>query len=75
MSKKKILFVVSDFYHNGAQREMYEFDNALNKDKFEVTILSLIGLNSRADLPDYFYEKHLHLGSKVLFFFFFLNAT
>lgn len=67
MSKKKILFVVSDFCHNGAQREMYEFDNALNKDKFEVTILSLIGLNSRADLPDYFYEKHLHLGSKVLF--------
>ncbi len=67
MSKKKILFVVSDFYHNGAQREMYEFDSALDKDKFEVTILSLIGLNTRLDLPDYFYEKHLHLGTKILF--------
>jgi glycosyltransferase involved in cell wall biosynthesis len=68
MVKKKILFVVSDFYHNGAQREMYEFDNALDKDKFEVTILSLIGLNTRVDLPDYFYEKHLQMDSKVLFF-------
>ena len=67
MNKKKILFVVSDFYHNGAQREMYEFDCALDKDKFEITILSQLGLNTRADLPDYFYEKHLHLGSKVLF--------
>jgi glycosyltransferase involved in cell wall biosynthesis len=67
MSKKKILFVVSDFYHNGAQREMYEFDCALDKAKFEVTILSLTGLNTRLDLPDYFYEKHLQLGSEVLF--------
>ncbi|MCP2029180.1 glycosyltransferase involved in cell wall biosynthesis [Flavobacterium sp. HSC-32F16] len=68
MSKKKILFVVSDFYHNGAQREMYELDCALNKNKFEVTLLSLIDLNTRQDLPDYFYEKHLRLGSKILFY-------
>ncbi|PWB18336.1 glycosyltransferase family 1 protein [Flavobacterium sp. HTF] len=67
MNKKKILFVVSDFYHNGAQREMYEFDYALDKTKFEVTILCLIGLNTRPDLPDYFYEKHLELGSRILF--------
>ncbi|UTN04611.1 hypothetical protein L0669_01610 [Flavobacterium bizetiae] len=67
MSKKKILFIVSDFYHNGAQREMYEFDSALNKDKFELTILSLVELNTRLDLPDYFYEKHLCLGTKILF--------
>lgn len=74
MIKKKILFVVSDFYHNGAQREMYEFDCALDKDKFEVTILSLIGLNTRLDLPDYFYEKHLDLGSKVFFLKDFVTA-
>ncbi|OUL63021.1 glycosyltransferase family 1 protein [Flavobacterium sp. AJR] len=67
MSKKKILFVVSDFYHNGAQREMYEFDNALDKDKFKVTILSLADLNLRLDLPDYFYERHLSLGTEILF--------
>lgn len=68
MSKKKILFVVSDFYHNGAQREMYEFDSALDKDKFEVTLLSLTELNIRLDLPDYFHEKHLSLGTEILFF-------
>jgi glycosyltransferase involved in cell wall biosynthesis len=68
MVKKKLLFIVSDFYHNGAQREMYEFDNALDKNKFEVTILSLIGLNTRIDLTDYFYEKHLEMNSKIIFF-------
>lgn len=67
MSKKKVLFVVSDFFHNGAQREMYEFDCALNKDKFDVSIMSITGLNTRQDLPDYFYEKHLSLNSKVHF--------
>lgn len=67
MNKKKILFVVSDFYHNGAQREMYELDSALKKEKFETTILSLIGLNTRPDLPDFFYEKHLQLGSQIFF--------
>ena len=66
-NKKRILFIVSDFYHNGAQREMYEFDCALDKDKFEVTILSLTELNIRLDLPDYFYQKHLDLGTKILF--------
>lgn len=59
--------MVSDFYHNGAQREMYEFDYALDKTKFEISILSLIELNTRKDLPDFFYEKHLQLGSEILF--------
>lgn len=67
MGKKKILFIVSDFYHNGAQREMYEIDAALDKEKIEVSILSLVGLNTRTDLPDYFYEKHISQESKVLF--------
>jgi len=65
--KKKILFIVSDFYHNGAQREMYEFDRALDKNKFEVSIVSLTELNTRLDLPDYFYQKHIDLGTKILF--------
>ncbi|MNL00923.1 hypothetical protein D3C87_1213710 [compost metagenome] len=46
---------------------MYEFDYALDKTKFEVSILSLIELNTRKDLPDFFYEKHLELGSEILF--------
>ncbi|CAI2765399.1 glycosyltransferase family protein [Flavobacterium collinsii] len=67
MNKIKIIFLVSDFYHNGAQREMYEFDTSLDRSKFDITILSLTPLNTRADLTDYFYEKHLELGSKVIF--------
>lgn len=68
MTKKKILFIVTNFHHNGAQREMYEFDLALDKNKFEITILSLLELNTRIDLPDYFYDRHLSLGTKIIFF-------
>lgn len=68
MSKKEILFIVTNFHHNGAQREMYEFDLALDKNKFQVTILSLLELNTRIDLPDYFYHRHLNLGTKIIFF-------
>ncbi len=67
MDKKKVLFVVSDFFQHGAQREMYEIDKALNKDRFQVALLSLAPLNSRADIFDYYYQKHLELNSKIIF--------
>ena len=68
MDKKKILFVVSDFFQHGAQREMYEIDKALDKEMFEVTLISIAPLNSRVDLYDYYYQKHLDLGTKIIFF-------
>ena len=41
MEKTKILFVVAGFYRAGAERFAYEIDRALDKNKFELTILSL----------------------------------
>jgi len=63
----KILFVVADFWQAGAQRYAYEVDLALNKNKFEVHILSYRDLNSSKYYTDYYYEKHIKLGSKIHF--------
>jgi glycosyltransferase involved in cell wall biosynthesis len=66
-AKKKILFVVSEFYQAGTQRFTYEIDRALNKDRFEVSILCLLPLGSSAFFKDYYYEKHQEIGTKVFF--------
>ncbi len=65
--KTKVLFVVSDFYHGGAQREMYEIDCALNKTNLEVYILCLHSLNRSDYFSDFFYEKHIKLATRVVF--------
>ncbi len=65
--KTKALFVVSDFYHGGAQREMYEIDCALNKANLEVAILCLYGLDSSNHFSDFFYEKHIKLETRIVF--------
>lgn len=65
--KIKVLFVVMDFYQAGAQRFMYEVDSALDKTKFEVHILSNWSLNVSKDFSDYYYKKHIELGSRIYF--------
>ena len=66
--KNKVLFVVSCFYHGGAEREMYELDCALDRTKIEPTILCLSELNDSKHFQDYFYEKHINNGTKIHFF-------
>lgn len=65
--KSKILFIVSDFYHGGAQREMFELDNVIDKNKVEVNILCLSNLKSSKDFSDFFYQKHLDLNTQIYF--------
>jgi len=65
--KKRILFVVSEFYQAGTQRFTYEVDRALNKDLFEVELLCLLPLHANPHFTDYYFEKHLALGTKVHF--------
>lgn len=65
--KNKTLFIVSDFYHGGAQREMYEIDCTLNKSNTDVSILSLKDLNQSAQFSDHFYNKHLEKNTNVYF--------
>ncbi len=66
-NKVKILFVVSEFYQAGTQRFTYELDRALDKNKFEVEILSILPLNSSERFLDYYYDKHRELGTKIHF--------
>jgi len=68
MNKIKLLFVVQGFSRAGAERFMYEIDRALNKEKYEVTILCLVKkdkINSKW-FP-YYKDKHLELGTKIVF--------
>jgi glycosyltransferase involved in cell wall biosynthesis len=68
MTKKiKVLFVVMDFWQAGAERFAYEVDSSLNKDRFDVTILSIRGLNTSKDFEDYYYTRHKALGSNIIF--------
>jgi glycosyltransferase involved in cell wall biosynthesis len=67
VNKTKILFVVSEFYQAGTQRFTYELDQALNKELFSVEILCLLPLNSSDRFSDYYYKKHLELGTKIYF--------
>ena len=66
-NKVKVLFVVSEFYQAGTERFTYELDRALNKNQFEVEILCLIPLNASQRFTDYYYSKHIELGTKVHF--------
>ena len=66
-NKTKILFVVSEFYQAGTERFTYELDRALNKNLFYVEILCLIPLNSSTRFSDYYFSKHIELGTKIHF--------
>ncbi|MDD7885189.1 hypothetical protein [Flavivirga sp. 57AJ16] len=65
--KTKVLFLVSDFYHGGAQREMFELDSVIDKTSVDVSILCLSGLNNSEYFTDFFYEKHLDIKTTVFF--------
>jgi glycosyltransferase involved in cell wall biosynthesis len=66
--KTKVLFIVSAFYQAGAERYTYELNRAIDKSKFEVEILSIANLNASERFEDYYYSKHLALGTKIFFF-------
>jgi len=66
-NKIKVLFIVSEFYQAGTERFTYELDRALNKDLFSIEILCLIPLNSSKRFSDYYFQKHINLGTKIHF--------
>ena len=68
MGKIKILFIVSEFYQSGTSRFTYEINKALNKEKFEVSFLSLTPLNNSDLWDDYYHEKHKELDSEIYYF-------
>jgi glycosyltransferase involved in cell wall biosynthesis len=68
MKKIKVLFIVSEFYQAGTQRFAFEVDRALNKNLFDVEILSILPLKNNIRLKDYYFKKHIDLGTKIRFF-------
>lgn len=67
-AKLDILFVVSEFWQAGTQRFTYEVASTINRQLFNLTILSLRPLESNKNWADYYYEKHVALGDKIIFF-------
>ena len=65
--KVKVLFVVSEFWQAGTQRFTFELDRALDKKCFNVSILSILPLTTNEYFDDYYYDKHLALGSTIYF--------
>ncbi len=76
MSKKKILFVVGDFFQAGAERYAYEIDKALDKEIFEVTILCR---NTKEIVNNawkrYYDKKHEKLGSDIIYMDAYMNKN
>lgn len=66
-NKKKILFITSEFWQGGAQRHLFEIDKALSDQKYFKSILSLRDLQSDIQWSDYYYAKHLELGTEINF--------
>lgn len=65
--KIKVLIVVMDFWQSGAQRFAFELDNALDKSAFNVNVLSHRDLNSNLHFKDYYYLKHINIGTEIYF--------
>lgn len=67
MQKHKILFVVGALHRAGAERFAYEIDFALNKDKFDISILCLENqINHNVKWNERYYEKkHMELGTTI----------
>lgn len=63
----KVLFVVTEFWNAGTQRFTYEVDRALNKDQFQVTILSFRDLGTDPQRPDHYHPLHRALGTEIRF--------
>jgi len=66
-NKTKVLFVVSEFYQSGANRNAYEIDQAINKDLIQLDILSWHPLNNSSVWEDFYYQKHKDLGTEIYF--------
>ncbi len=65
--KKKILFVVAEFWQAGGERQTFEIISNLIAENVEIEILSLRNLNSEISKDDYYYHKYIDLKIKIHF--------
>jgi glycosyltransferase involved in cell wall biosynthesis len=65
--KIKVLFIVSEFWQAGGERQAYEFNSSFNKNKFQIDLFCLLPLNIDKNKEDFYYSKHLELDSNIHF--------
>jgi hypothetical protein len=65
--KKKILFIVAEFWQAGGERQTFEIINNLINENIDIEILSLRALNSDKSKDDYYYQKYIDLKIKIHF--------
>jgi glycosyltransferase involved in cell wall biosynthesis len=63
---KHFLFVTTDFYAAGSQRQTFELDVIFKKRGIKISILCLHDLNT-GEQPDHYYELHKELGTSIDF--------
>lgn len=66
-NKVKLLFVVSEFWQAGGERQAFDINNTIDRSRFSVEILCCLPLNGDPDKEDYYYSKHIALNSRVTF--------
>jgi glycosyltransferase involved in cell wall biosynthesis len=66
-NKKKILFLVSEFWQAGGERQAFEFNRTLDKTKFQVDVFCLLPLEYDRTKDDFYFDKHIDLGSTIFF--------
>jgi glycosyltransferase involved in cell wall biosynthesis len=64
---KHLLFIISDFYPGGSQRQTYELDVILKKMGIQTSILCMSDLNESEHFTDHYYKLHLELGTPIQF--------
>lgn len=67
MNKKRVLFVVAEFWQAGGERQTYEIHKSLTNKGYDIHFLSLLPLKSDITKEDYYYYKNIELGAKVDF--------
>lgn len=61
------LFIVSDFYPAGSQRQTFEIDVECKRRGIHVELLCIIDLGKSTVFPDTYYQQHIDLGTKIHF--------
>lgn len=63
--RKKILFIVYNFYQAGSQRHMYEIARALDKSRYQIDFLKFDPLKDDNGWKEHYYKPTLQEGCKV----------
>ena len=65
MKKKRILFITNSLQKAGSEKYVYELVSHINKEMFDVEVLTTCGVLCEKDFPHYYYFKLIDKGIKI----------